>query len=133
MRLTESALRRIVREEFVRESVRNGKMTIQEGRRILSEKHQVIFISPNNLKRVLFSNRLDQQAEILKAGVEKLGLNYTDRIYLAPVDDADIGPEKEYAVTTPDGTPIGVPSGLKLKRHQLGGGGIYDPNVARQI
>ena len=37
MRLSESSLRRIVREEIVRESVRSGRMTLREGRRFLRE------------------------------------------------------------------------------------------------
>ena len=37
MRLTESTLRRIVREEIVGQAVREGKMTLREGRRLMEE------------------------------------------------------------------------------------------------
>jgi len=38
MRITESTLRRIVREEIVNENVKSGRMSLREGRRILREE-----------------------------------------------------------------------------------------------
>lgn len=40
MRITESGLRRIIREEIVRDSVRSGHMTLWEARRLLREEKQ---------------------------------------------------------------------------------------------
>jgi len=40
MRITEDALRRIIKEEIVDMGVRHGRMTLQEGRRILREAKQ---------------------------------------------------------------------------------------------
>jgi hypothetical protein len=37
MKITESTLRKIVREEIVNASVRSGTMSLREGRRILRE------------------------------------------------------------------------------------------------
>lgn len=40
MRITESALRRIVREEIVGQAVREGRMSLREGRRLMNEEKQ---------------------------------------------------------------------------------------------
>jgi hypothetical protein len=40
MRITESTLRKIVREEIVGQAVREGKMTIREGRRLMNESNE---------------------------------------------------------------------------------------------
>ena len=40
MRITESGLRRIIREEIINESVRSGRMTLREGLRLMNEENQ---------------------------------------------------------------------------------------------
>jgi len=126
MRITESQLRRVVREEIVRESVRSGKMSLREGRQVLAEGMPIV-LSPSHLMSALEKNDGKEEMEKLKAA----GAGKLEAIKLGLDQEKETRGVAQYTVMKMDGSPLG--DGISVPADKLKGAGIFDPNSSKLL
>jgi hypothetical protein len=126
MRITESMLRKIIRQEIVGQAVRSGRMSLREGRHILAEGMPII-LSPSHLMSALEKNGGKEEMEKLKAA----GAGKLEAIKLGLDQEKDTRGVAQYTVMKMDGNPLG--DGISVSADKLKGAGIFDPNSSKLL
>lgn len=126
MRITESTLRRIIRQEIVSQAVRSGRMSLREGRSILREGMPIV-LSPWQLMAALEQNGGKEEIEKLKAA----GATKLEAVKLGIDEEKGTRGVAQYTVMKMDGNPLG--DGISVPADKLKGAGIYDPNASKTL
>ncbi len=124
MRITESSLRKIIRQEIVGQAVRSGRMSLREGRHILAEGMPIV-LSPWQLMAALEKNGGKEEIEKLKAA----GATKLEAVKLGMDEEKGTRGVAQYTVMKMDGNPLG--DGISVPADKLKGAGIYDPNSSK--
>lgn len=126
MRITESSLRKIIRQEIVGQAVRSGRMSLREGRHILAEGMPIV-LSPWQLMAALEENGAKEELAKLKAA----GATKLEAVKLGLDEEKGTRGVAQYTVMKMDGNPLG--DGISVPADKLKGAGIYDPNSSKTL